>query len=45
MANRLTRDTVAEERAAGARLEGWAKDEVCGPCFETPRFARLLSMR
>jgi len=33
-----------EERSAGPRLEGRAKDEVCGPCFETP-LRSLLSMR
>ena len=45
MAKRLTSDTVAEERPAGSRLEGWAtprvlgtdlfRDFLCGPSFET----------
>ena len=45
MANRLTRDTVAEERRASARLEGWATDTCWCPPFETRPFGPLLRMR
>ncbi len=34
---------VGQGRLAWARLEGWDADR--SPCFETPRYARLLSMR
>jgi hypothetical protein len=44
MANRLTRDTVAEEPREARRLEGWIEHHAC--CHASRRALRaLLSMR
>jgi hypothetical protein len=34
-----------EEPRAARRLEGWARDAVCGPPFETRPFGPLLRVR
>ena len=44
MANRLTRDTVAEERPQG-RVSKGGQRQTGGPSFETHRCAMLLRVR